>query len=110
MFVANLGVDKIVLVSVPLLVLMYPICIVLIILNSFSKFFLKRGTYIGAVVGAGLISIIESLNAMNIKIEFLNKIYEKMPLSQAGYAFILPAVICGIVFTLIIKEKVDTNN
>lgn len=110
LFVANLGVDKIVLVSVPLLVLMYPICIVLIILNSFSKFFVKRGTYIGAVVGAGLISTIESLNAMNIKIEFLNKIYEKMPLSQAGYAFILPAVVCAIIFTFIIKEKVEINN
>lgn len=106
MFVANLGVDKIVIVSVPLLVLMYPICIVLIVLNSFSSLVKRRGTYIGAVLGAGIVSIVEALNAMGLKVEFLNDIYEKMPLSKEGYAFILPAFLFSLIFTFVIREEV----
>lgn len=106
LFMANLGVDKIVKVSVPLLVFMYPLCIVLIILNSFSGFFKKRGYYIGGVCGAGLMSLVETLNVMGIKVEFLNNLYEKVPLAKAGYGFVLPAIIFSIVFSFIIKEEV----
>lgn len=105
LFVANLGVDKIVKISVPLLVLMYPICIVLIILNSFSHIFKKRGTFIGAVIGAGLISIIEALNILGLKFEYMNNFYDSLPLAKAGYAFVLPAIIFSVFFTFIIRDE-----
>lgn len=54
LFMANFGVDKIIKISVPLLLLMYPMAMALIFLNSFSEKFKIRGTYIGAVVGLGL--------------------------------------------------------
>lgn len=105
LFVSNLGVDKIVRISVPLLVLMYPICIVLIVLNSFSNIFKIKGTYIGAVIGASLVSLIEALGIIGIQLDFINNIYNTLPLAKAGYAFLLPAIIFSIIFTLIIRDE-----
>jgi LIVCS family branched-chain amino acid:cation transporter len=106
LFMANFGVDKIIKISVPLLLLMYPMAMALIFLNSFSEKFKIRGTYIGAVVGAGFIGIIEALGFLGVKIGLLDKIYNSIPLAKAGYGFIVPAIVMGIIFTFIIKEKV----
>ncbi len=106
LFVANFGVDKIIKISVPLLLLMYPMAMALIFLNSFSEKFKIRGTYIGAVVGAGFIGIIEALGFLGVKIGLLDKIYNSIPLAKAGYGFIVPAIVMGIIFTFIIKGKV----
>ena len=106
LFIANFGVDKIIKISVPLLVIMYPIAMVLIVLNSFSEKFKIRGTYIGGAIGAGAIGLIEALNFLGVKMDAVNKIYSLIPLSKAGFAFIVPAILGAIIFTFIIKEKV----
>ena len=106
LFIANFGVDKIIKISVPLLVIMYPIAMVLIVLNSFSEKFKVRGTYIGGAIGAGAIGLIEALNFLGVKMDAVNKIYSLIPLSKSGFAFIVPAILGAIIFTFIIKEKV----
>jgi branched-subunit amino acid permease len=57
-------------------------------------------------VGAGFIGIIEALGFLGVKIGLLDKIYNSIPLAKAGYGFIVPAIVMGIIFTFIIKEKV----
>lgn len=106
LFIANFGVDKIIKISVPLLVIMYPIAMVLIVLNSFSEKFKIKGTYVGGAIGAGAIGLIEALNFLGVKMDAVNKIYAAIPLSKAGFAFIVPAILGAIIFTFIIKEKV----
>ena len=85
---------------------MYPIAMVLIVLNSFSEKFKVRGTYIGGAIGAGAIGLIEALNFLGVKMDAVNKIYSLIPLSKSGFAFIVPAILGAIIFTFIIKEKV----
>lgn len=109
MIVANFGVDKIVKLSIPILVFVFPISITLIVLNVFSDILKVRGAYIGGVLGAGLISMVEALGVMEIKPEFLGNIYNKMPFSSAGYAWIVPAILGTIIFSFLIKSPVNEN-
>lgn len=106
LFVANLGVDKIVKVSIPILVFLFPIAIVLIIMNSFSQKIKRRGAYIGGVMGAGIVSSIEALNALGIKNEFLMNLYNKIPFAKEGYGFIIPSVVLASLLHFVIKEEV----
>lgn len=107
MVVANFGVDMIVKLSIPILVFIFPISITLIVLNVFGNVLRTKGTYIGGVIGAAAISGIEALGVMGVKNDFLNKIYSAMPLSEAGYAWIVPAVAGAIIFTFIIRAQVE---
>lgn len=109
MFVANFGVDRIVSLSVPVLVFVFPISITLIILNVFSDILKVRGAYIGGVLGAGLISFIEALGVIGLKPEFLEAVYNTMPLANAGYAWVFPAVLGTIIFSFLIKSPVNEN-
>lgn len=105
--VANFGVDMIVKLSIPILVFIFPISITLIVLNVFGNVLRTRGTYIGGVLGAAAIGGIEALGVMGVKVEALDKIYKAMPLADAGYAWIVPAIAGAVIFTFIIKAKVE---
>jgi LIVCS family branched-chain amino acid:cation transporter len=107
--VANFGVDMIVKLSIPILVFIFPISITLIVLNVFGNVLRTRGTYIGGVLGASIIGGIEALGVMKIESEFLSKIYNAMPLSEAGYAWIVPAIVGAVIFTFIIRTSVNEN-
>lgn len=107
--VAVAGVGMIVKLSVPVLVFIFPIAITLIVLNVFSDQLKVRGTYIGGVIGAALISGIEALGVMGVKVEALDKFYHAMPLADAGYAWIVPTIVGAIIFTFIVREKVEES-
>ncbi|MEG0134658.1 MAG: branched-chain amino acid transport system II carrier protein [Cetobacterium sp.] len=101
---ASLGVDMIVKISAPILVLLYPIAIVLIALNFFGKRIKNDGIYLGAVIGAGFVGVIEMLQALNINISLLNHIYKILPLQSFGLGWVVPAIIFGTIVGLIKKE------
>lgn len=102
---ASFGVDIIIKVSAPVLVFLYPIAIVLIALNFLKSKLHNNMTYIGAVTGAGLVGFIEMLDAINIKIKVLNTLYNYLPLHSFGLSWLLPAVIFGLLFSLIKTKK-----
>ncbi len=104
--VAVVGVGVIVKLSLPVLVFIFPIAITLIVLNVFSDKLKVRGTYVGGVLGAGLVSSIEALGAMKIKVGILDKFYAMLPFSSAGYAWVIPAILGAILFTFVIKKEI----
>ena len=101
---ANVGVDMIVKISVPLLVTVYPIAIVLILMNVFDDF-LPNSSYVGAVIGALLISLYEGLSVAGMNLSFLKPIIDSIPLSSFGFAWLIPAIIGGILSTLMIRNQ-----
>ena len=56
---AGFGVDAIVKVSAPILTFLYPIAIVLILLNCFKRYVSSDKTYLGAVIGAGIVGFLK---------------------------------------------------
>lgn len=104
-FFAIFGVNKIVLVSIPVLIFLYPITMVLIILNFFSV--KKHLVFKGTVFAAGLIGlyealkIVEALLSINLRIpEIVTVIYEKLPLSNLGLSWLVPVVVAGFICSL----------
>ena len=111
MILANMGLNKILSVSVPVLNAIYPISIMLILLAIFDRFF-KCNTMVYAftILFTGVISIVDALSQAGLNIEFLVNIFSKLPLYSQGLGWIVPAItgiILGIIASLFKKENFD---
>ena len=102
---AMFGVDIIVKISVPVLVFLYPIAIALIFLNLLKNTIKNDNIFVGTVIGTGLVSAYEALQVMGINIETLGNIYKVLPLQGLGLAWIVPAIVGGIIFKFIPKHN-----
>lgn len=102
---AMFGVDIIIKLAVPILVFLYPIAIALIFLNLFKNKIKNDNIFLGTVIGAGLVSLFEALQTMGINITFLDRIYNSLPFETIGLAWIVPALIFGIIFKFIPEKK-----
>ena len=102
---AGFGVEAIVKVSAPILTFLYPVAIVLIVLNCFKKYISSDKTYLGAVIGAGIIGFFEMTQTLGINLQFLNKIYIKLPLQTFGLAWVVPSLIFAVLFSILFKKK-----
>ncbi|MCI6152957.1 branched-chain amino acid transport system II carrier protein [Fusobacterium perfoetens] len=95
------GVDFIVKLSVPVLCILYPITIVLIMLNIVgieNKAAFRTGTYISI-----FISIIEVLGN-TFKITSFTKFIQLLPLGKEGFAWLIPCIL-GIFIAYIISSN-----
>jgi len=102
---AGFGVDLIVQVAAPILVFIYPIAIVLIVLNLFKGYLKDRGVFIGCVVGAGIIGAIETLQMLGVCPVGIYNLYLKLPFQDYGLAWIVPSIVFGVIFRIIEKMK-----
>lgn len=101
---AMFGVDIIIKLSVPVLVFLYPIAIALIFLNLFKNKIKNDNIFLGTVIGTGIVSVYESMQAMGINIDSLNTIYNALPFGAFGFAWLVPAIIGGLIFKFIPKK------
>ena len=96
--IGSLGVDNIVVISGPILNLLYPVAITLIFTTLFDEYItnikaVRLGVYTSLVFG--ILSIIPSLDLSFI------------PLGSAGFAWVLPTVAAIIIGYLIFPKKKD---
>ncbi|MDU5111767.1 MAG: branched-chain amino acid transport system II carrier protein [Clostridium sp.] len=103
MLVANMGLTKILSISVPILNAIYPIAIMLIVLSMFD-FIFKSNKYIYGltILFTGVVSIIDAMGQSGLAKDSLLKIISYFPLYNEGLAWIVPAIL-GIVIGLAIK-------
>lgn len=91
--ISNFGVDMIVQLASPLLVAMYPVTIVLIVLNLLDRFIKEDAAFTGAVIGAFSVSLFEGLKTAGLELTVIQGIIDSMPLAQSGFGWILPALL-----------------
>ncbi|GIM30933.1 branched-chain amino acid transport system II carrier protein [Paraclostridium bifermentans] len=104
--VSNFGVDKIIQIAIPILSLIYPVTIVLVVMNIFKKIIPNDMTLKGAAYATLLISLLNVIDSLGLNIQFVHQI----PLASLGFNWILPAIIGGIVFSFIpTKSKATTT-
>jgi LIVCS family branched-chain amino acid:cation transporter len=101
---ATVGVTKIVQIAVPLLVLVYPVAIILILLTILGRRAVPRSVYIGAISGALATSVFDALTSAGLPITAANNLLMKIPLAEAGFPWILPAVAGGILGMFFVKR------
>ncbi len=105
------GVEKIVSIAVPLLVLVYPLAIILIAYNLLDRFIPNDFYYKGAVAGAFAVSIFESLSSMGIQVASIVRLISYLPFASEGFGWIVPSLAMSMVFGLIGgKIRIDSKS
>lgn len=104
-----LGVENIIDYSLPLFLGLYPVSILLVFLGVFRKYIPNAGAYKGSVIVTLIISLFETLGAFGIDVSFADQWISRIPLSELGFAWLLPAVIGfiggAVIHRLVSKEE-----
>ena len=128
-FLSNFGVDNIISIAGPILEIIYPVAIVLIVLNLFAEFIPNKYFFHGAVIGTLSISILqgwvaaqELINNLLIKLEAFPamdqvgmsfnttiNVLKNLPFEGIGFPWLLPALGFSLLlgFGHIIMQKTE---
>lgn len=100
--VANVGLDALLAISVPILGAIYPIALVLIVLGlGRHPFDRVPGVYAGAVLFAGIISLLTTLMELGVMADAIQGVLLHLPLYGLGLHWVLPAVVGGVLGALL---------
>ena len=107
--VANVGLTKLISITVPVLTALYPVAIVLIVLTFFHSFFKgKSEVYLGSLLLTAIISIMDGIVASGIKMESVSDLFTQyLPLYSVGVGWVIPAIIGGVLGYMIYLMKGD---
>ncbi|ASS95161.1 branched-chain amino acid transport system II carrier protein [Peribacillus simplex] len=107
--VANVGLAKLISITVPVLTALYPVAIVLIVLTFFHSFFKgKSEVYLGSLLLTAIISVMDGIVASGIKMEVVSDLFTQyLPLYSVGVGWVIPAIIGGVLGYMIYLIKGD---
>lgn len=105
LLMANMGLTQLIQFSLPMLIMLYPVAIVLIILSlAKDRFNESSGVFKGAVAGAALVSIPDGLSGTALFSGLFQPLMDALPLSAYGIAWLIPAVIGGIIGGILTRK------
>lgn len=93
MLLANVGLTKILKISVPVLTAIYPMAIVLILLSLVHNWFKGYSSvYLFTMIFTSIFSVMDALSQFDIKFKLLNYV----PLSSQSFGWVIPAILAFI--------------
>lgn len=111
--ISLIGVDSLINLAVPVLTFIFPIMIALILFSAFDKYVPYDWTYLGAVIGAGIVGLVQGINTLsqllggNLLGDAATWI-GTFPLATYGLEWIAPTFAGALLFTIaaaIVKPK-----
>lgn len=110
MLFANVGLNQLISISVPILYIIYPLTIVLIVLLFTHNLFKgKKAVYVGAMYSTLIVSLFDGLNAANLSIDVVNQLFKQyLPFYSASLGWTFMAIIgaiIGYLFDIIYNKK-----
>lgn len=103
--IASFGVESIIKFSAPILVTLYPVVIVLMVMNIFKEKIRNKAIYATTIIGALIISIFDGLEAFKINFYPIEKMITHLPFAESGLAWISTAMIGFILGNIIFRDK-----
>ena len=111
--ISLIGVDSLINLAVPVLTFIFPIMIALILFSAFDQYIPYDWTYLGAVVGAGIVGLVQGINTLSQLLggKLLGdavKLIGTFPLATYGLEWIVPTFVGALIFTIlaaILKPK-----
>lgn len=107
-FVSNIGLSQLLSITLPALLMVYPVLMALIVTSFFRKW-LNQGAYIGIVIGTALVSIPDGLvtftgtylptASTTLKAFLVNNV----PMYALGIGWVIPALIGGVIGYIVYK-------
>ena len=109
--VANVGLTKLISITVPVLTALYPVAIVLIVLTFFHSLFIgKSEVYLGSLLLTAIISIMDGIVASGIKLDAVSDLFTQyLPLYSVGVGWVIPAIIGGVLGYMVYLLKVEAK-
>lgn len=104
LLVANLGLNQILSISVPILGAIYPIAVVLILLGLVGNR-VSHSVYLVATIFTAVFSVIETINTTFLN-GMLNDVLGIIPLYEQGVGWILPALV-GVIIGLFMRKTFE---
>ena len=111
--ISFVGVDSLINLAVPVLTFIFPIMIALILFSAFDQYIPYDWTYLGAVIGAGIVGLVQGINTLSQLLggKLLGdavKLIGTFPLATYGLEWIVPTFVGALIFTIlaaILKPK-----
>ncbi|MCQ6276496.1 branched-chain amino acid transport system II carrier protein [Bacillus sp. V3B] len=103
--IANVGLNQLITISVPVLVAIYPLAIVLIFLTFADPLYKGRlEVYRWSLLFTGIVSVVDGIKAAGIPLEGLYNFFgQYIPLFNAGMGWLVPALV-GVVIGYVISS------
>ena len=107
----NFGLNTILTMASPVLLLLYPLAIALIALIFANNLFNgHQSVYVGTIIGVGIVAILDALKDAGIAPDAINDTFSFIPLFANGAGWIITGIIGFIVGLVIAKVKKETSN
>ena len=100
-----LGVEKIMEISIPILLFIYPIVISLYILNLIDRDSIDPILYKIVVTAVGFVSLADSIKAIGFEDNFYVNAMAKLPLQESGFGFVFAFIVSFLIALIIAKSK-----
>ena len=96
--IANAGLTQLISISVPVLLMIYPLAIVLMLLSFIDKWFGRRPiVYILALVGTAIVSLFDGLIGAGIDVKSVTSILSHLPLYDQKLGWLVPAIVGAVI-------------
>lgn len=92
--IANVGLTQLIAISLPILIMLYPVSVVLMMLSFFRKYIgTRRMVYVLGMTFAFAISFFSGLEEAQISLGGMHDLVRQLPFYEQGIAWILPAML-----------------
>ncbi|QED49398.1 branched-chain amino acid transport system II carrier protein [Cytobacillus dafuensis] len=110
LIITNFGLNKILTLASPILLLLYPLAIALIVLIFTNNLFKgHQSVYIGTMIGVGFVAILDALKDGIIAPETINNIFGFIPLFENGAGWITTGLIGFLIGLIVAKSKKESD-
>jgi len=100
-FVSNIGLTQLLSITLPALLIVYPVLMALVLASFLNKWLKDRQTiYVGILIGTACISVPNGLETLaanyNISVTAMHCLLQLVPFYHLGLGWMIPAIIGGI--------------
>lgn len=106
--ISNVGLDQLISISLPILIMIYPLTIMLEVLSFFKSIIKgRRMIYILGMLFAFVVSFVNGLESAGIQLGAVNTLFHYLPFYELSIGWILPGIAGALLGTLPIWKRFD---
>ncbi len=92
--IANIGLTQLISVTLPVLIMVYPVTMVLVVCSFFDRFFHgEPAVYIGSMICAFAVSVVNGLETGGLSAGILSEWVRYIPFYELGIGWLIPAIV-----------------
>ncbi len=92
--IANIGLTQLISVTLPVLIMVYPVTMVLVVCSFFDRFFHSEpAVYIGSMICAFAVSVVNGLETGGLSAGILSEWVRYIPFYELGIGWLIPAIV-----------------